>query len=198
MPSTHNYKHSSGYCFGPNNQNGVFGPSSNDPKVLRDHLNIVLSSKSLGWFANGHSETDCEPDVQDKVCDITTLPIILTVGPLDYTTCVANIVAAFGASFNGQIIVQPTFLEKFLKLLELVSTPAQLYGPICPTDTFELRVIFDDKVSISWGELTNSGLGYIRDTSPLNFPVTFTVFEIIVYSTTTNTHYTSTLRYSAL
>lgn len=195
MPQIHNYTHSSGYCFGPNNQNGVFGPSNNNPKVLRDHLNIALSSKHPGWFANAHQQ-ECET-VEEKVCDISSLPVIQTVGPTGYTPCVVNIVAAFGASFNGQIIAQPTLLGKYNELLTLVSNPIQLYGAVCTTDSFELRIIFDDKISISWGALIDNTMGsYIKTLAALPFPSSFTSFEIVVYSTLTNTHYTSTLIYT--
>lgn len=194
MPQIHNYTHSSGYCFGPNNQNGVFGPSNNNPKVLRTHLAIALSSKHPGWFANPQSQ-ECE-NAEAPVCDISALPVIQTVGPSGYTPCVTNIFLAFEALFNGQIILQPTLLGKFSELQTLASNPLQPYGPVCMTDSFELRIIFDDKISVSWGALIPMG-NYVKASAPLPFPTSFQSFQITIYSTLTMTHYSSpVLRYT--
>jgi hypothetical protein len=193
MPQIHNYTHSSGYCFGPNNQNGVFGPSNNNPKVLRDHLNIALSSKHPGWFANAYQQ-ECET-VEEKVCDISSLPVIQTIGPTGYTPCVVNIFNAIDL-FAPPVISSDPILDIFLGFLTFVATANPQYGAVCMTDSFELRIIFDDKISVSWGALIDNTMGfYVKTSAPLPFPPSFQSFEIVAYSTLTMTNY-SILRYT--
>lgn len=199
MPSKHYYTHSSGYCFGPNNQNGVFGPSNNDPKNLRKHLDIALSGKALAWHANGNEDINCEPD-PEETCDISNLPDIVTVFMPDTIVegnCISKFTVFYQDIFNCRFAPYTTIQEKFLCVLNIVSNLALIYAfsgtqnPCDPvTDPFEIVAIFDDKLVIQWGKLIDDGsMNLIRQSHPLPFPLLFSKFTISMHSLTTDIYY---------
>lgn len=194
MSAAHYFTHSSGYCFPPANGNprgnGVFTPSNNNIPSLRLHLAVALGSKSPAYFASPTTKPCPVPKVIES-CNIANMLEILTFGPTTYTTCVTNFWAAFGASFYATINAQVTLLTQFQALLTLVSNLAQAYGPNCTTESFQLHVIFDNKIDVNWGQLVNSAGTFYRDPTPLVFPDTFETFELVIYANGTKQHFSA-------
>jgi hypothetical protein len=211
MPSKHYYTHSSGYCFSPANPNGIFTPSNNDPKNLRAHLDIALSGKTLAWHANGNTNDNCDPEIEEA-CNISDLPDVpLTLLPVFSSgeDCVASfncfkdtVINTGGVcaaddqkTIENHLLCLITFLAS--DPLFLFASSVKAYGPICDLNTrpFEVVVIFDNKLAISWGLLFSpDNINIYKNVAPLPFPTTFTCFEITFHDINANVYY-STIKY---
>jgi len=199
MPSKHYYTHSSGYCFSPANPNGVFTPSNNNPKNLRAHLDIALSSKTVAWHSNGNVDDNCEPEPVEA-CDISDLPDVETtlLPALEAGNCISRF-NTFYTNLNAISLcdTEPTILDKFLCVLNWISSqPFLLYadvgipGPTSPcADQYEVVIIFDNKLPISWGNLKFLGPDLIKQIAPLPFPLSFSKFAISMHSLVSDIYY---------
>lgn len=199
------------FCFGQTNRNGVGTPSVNNPYLLRENLNIALSSKVPAWYSYGPEQKEvCENPVVPIVCDLSRKPDIITVTlpPLiDYST---NCKAGFNYFYTNLAAegcdTQPTIEGQLLCVMDYISNPSLVYAqtsgsdiPCDPVDDpFEVVVIFDNKVAVSWGPLIESSGDLIRKMSPMPFPVEFTSFTITLYQVNTKTHWVTSAGFFTL
>lgn len=198
--TAHKIRFSSGYCFGPNNRNGVFTPSNNDPFNLRQHLNIALSSTMPAYFANPPPEpVSCEDIVVPDTCNLARLADIITL-PLPSPP---NCISAFDTFYTNLFAACPNNIlasieEHLFCVMVTLSNYAFIYAasadtPCDPaTEPFEIVVIFDDKLAVSWGALTDNGTpggNLYRSIAPMPFPLNFSTFEVTMYKVATKTHY---------
>lgn len=181
----HYFTQSSAFRFSRINVNGVGLPSGNNPYLLRENLNVALGTMGPAYYANPINNAPCNPNA-DLVtgCNYSLDTIlIVTTQPTTYPPCITAIMGAgWPSTFQTAIASQPTFLLQFLELLNLVENSSQTYGPFCTTEAYELHVIFNGNIDVSWGALVNvSGSNRRQTPWPLSFPNSITSFELTVY-----------------
>lgn len=195
--AAHKIRFSSGYCFGPNNRNGVFTPSNNDPINLRQHLNIALSSTTPAYFANPRPQVEsCEDRIVPDTCDMSRFADILSFS----LPAPPNCISAFDAFYAAIFVLCPnnapatTVQEHLLCVLNALSDYSLAYAIASTCDPasepFEVVVIFDNKMPVTWGKLVYGIFPtLVRQISSMPFPLNFETFEITMYKVQTKTHY---------
>jgi len=164
-------------------------------KEIFNHLmNGQCNNVGRSFHATPHVEeldTIDVPSCPEIVCDLTCYPEIPVVTS-DFPTCVSDIIAAVGepgSTIFDDVEAAGELNAALLTLINLMSDQSREYGPFCDTDTFELVIIFDDKLALSYGELIDMGMN-VRDTlKPLVFPTTFISFNFVLHSLVSDTYY---------
>ena len=115
-------------------------------------------------------------------------------------SCVDQINASFAGGFSFTISAFTDFYRQFTALNDETSLTL-LWGPFCNTEVFELVVIFDNVIPLSWGVLVQDVLTPAenhRSPSIQPFPVSFGTFEMVIHSITNNIYYQTSprLRYT--
>lgn len=158
------------------------------------HNNVSSAGSTEGFpVINGYGSCSAVDGVPCTGCNSEDLVPVPTVALPGTGSCVDVINASFAPGFSFTLGNFTGFYNKFAQLNDSVSLLLQ-WGTFCTTEVFELVVIFDGKIPISWGVLTDSGGFGFRTPTKQPFPQAFTSFEMVIHSVTNNIYYQTSPR----